>query len=410
MTRLRMDRYLDRVFGLRAEFGLLGNGRNALGRLATKWLPIVLLLCVYPAAANWGPDSTRYREEAQVIGAWTGEYSGQSFEVALWPSREGHELTGVMVWGDCKAWVRVSGWDLDRENPNLKQIVEANPGLEGYLYSFSSNPGMTKIRGSRCLGKDWPGYSQLFFNADKSLRELEALSYSTYPKLKKLSSTLTRSAPSPRLAEAIEQMARKHSYGFTSMAREVLYDPTLNYFDLSERQAATALDSVDGLRLVSLVGVVYEFKPDMANDSREYFDLVVVNTDRSVLKNNRSIGEIGGHGIFLRGSQELRITMHRKTTDCPALKDPEIRYEIAQLPGASAAIANVGETGGRSWALNSPTGECSAVSFQAGQCRVVSCNAWYKDRVNNQLALPLITDSPEVAETQAGINWMSIER
>ena len=376
-------------------------------RLVRLCAPIAMVFCMSPAGANWGTASPNYEAEARIIGAWKGEYAGQNFEFAVWPSRYTHALTGVMVWGDCKAAVNMSGSDLDKM-PAGNAVNDANPNLDRYLYSFSTFPNQINIRNNRCPGESRPGYGGFFFNADESVSELKMMDYATYPKLKMLPSQLTRSAPSRSLAEVIRWVDEKTSDNLTTMAKKVVFDPALSYYQSSEKQAETALETVDGHSFVSIVGVVYRIESQYVSDSRERFNLVVADTENSILKRNFDVGEVGGKGNFFPISQEIRITMLRKTDLCGVVEDPDTKYDVDDNQGVTQAFAELGDTR-KSWMLASPKGQCADI-VRNGYCKVVSCTRWWGEEVSDpDTAFPLITDSQEIADFQAQVNWLSFQ-
>lgn len=395
-----------RIFRCQIRSKPLETKKRARPGLTRYWLAIAWMFCMSPAGANWGTASPNYEAEARIIGAWRGEYAGQSFEFAVWPSKHTHGLTGVMVWGECKAAVNMSGSDL-LKMPAGHAINDANPDLNRYLYSFSTFPNQINMRNNRCPGESRPGYGGFFLNADEPVDELKMLSYATYPKLKTHPSRLTRSAPSSKLAEVIRWVDEKTSDNLTTMAKEVVFDPARSYYQSSERQAATALAIADGLSFVSIVGVVYRIESEYANDSRERFDLIVADTKNSILKNNFDIGEVGGEGVFYPISQEMRITIHRETELCGVVKDPDTKYDVGHNQGVTGALEELGDTR-KSWVLAAPKSHCADIVTRS--CKVVSCTRWWGEQVSDpDIAAPLITDSPEIADIQAQINRHSFQ-
>ncbi len=330
----------------------------------------ISVLIAFPADATWGPDSPAYRHEAPIIGTWKGEFQGKIFEIAIWPDSTSHKLTGAMVWGECRAVLGLSGIDLHGAIAGAtKEKFDATPNLDRYLFGMASYPNQVNMPGNRCPGEGRPGYGGFHLNTDESFSLLTMYSYATYPALKKHPGTLQRSVPSRKLAEVVRWLDTKTSVTLTTMAENVVFDPTLNYFQLSEKQFATRLDDIDGLSFVSDFGFVYRIdRTQSKHPDRQYFKLVVVDDELSTF----SVGDIGGEGYFAPTSQEMLITLYGNAPPCGVTHYPYTIFDVSQQRDATPTAESAE---GQSWVLNSPKGSCKAVSLNS-YCRNVTCTDW----------------------------------
>jgi len=215
--------------------------------LKTIILTSLFLFFHNSAYAGFGPKTHSYKEISPLFGTWGGQLFGKNFEFAVWPNQAFNHVSGVMIWGSCKAEIKVSykppevlsRHGISKENPEL--------GLNQYLFSLSSYLGYFKFKNSRCPKRDRPGYSSLYLSSDKRYSKLVAYTkgQNKWPKLKKHTGSIIRKKPSNQLVEAINKMGRKNGYELNKVSKIVIYDPTKNYLTLAEKHKPGLLRAQD---------------------------------------------------------------------------------------------------------------------------------------------------------------------
>lgn len=206
-------------------------------------LSVLALTITNNVYARWDPEAQTNKEEARMIGNWTGELFDKPFEMSLWPSPEFNRLTGAMIWGSCKAGVNLKygtrgfypGPEPSLPKEEMRYRIFAFGSLPEEFISRKEEMDF-KFDNNQCPKIEFPGYSAkhaLFFVSDASFSSLTAyIKNRSQADLEMQTGTFSRVEPSAQMIEAIEKLSSVGTYKQDKSSKITILDPGKNYLDV----------------------------------------------------------------------------------------------------------------------------------------------------------------------------------
>lgn len=203
-------------------------------------------------AQAWDLDKHQSKEEAQIIGNWSGELLGKPFEIALWPDPEFPRLIGTIIWDSCitTTYAEWSWTPVTQTKPSFPDEVSTNRifkfGVWPETYVRTGEPDgerSFKFGNNNCQENPDPypaGYRleqidhRFYFVSDESHASLTFYTQKKGDAAVEKHETLSRSRPSAQMSVAIKELSQLENYKQDNSSVATIADPSKNYLDVYE--------------------------------------------------------------------------------------------------------------------------------------------------------------------------------